>query len=83
MTTLNCATRRLYRKHLRGAGFHLCFIRAISLKESDMKLYVVLLSALLALGFGANAIAADKNPFTQPCRADDGCTIPYVHWEVE
>lgn len=46
-----------------------------------MKLRYVFFSALLALCFGANASAAGKNPFTQPCRADDGCTIPYVHWE--
>jgi hypothetical protein len=53
----------------------------MSLKENLMKLHIVLFSALLALGFGTNALAVGKNPFNEPCRADDGCTIPYVHWE--
>lgn len=46
-----------------------------------MKLHIVLFSALLTLGIGVNALAADRNPFNEPCRAEDGCTVPYVHWE--
>ncbi|QOY72416.1 hypothetical protein [Pseudomonas sp. OST1909] len=45
-----------------------------------MKLRYVLFSVLLTLGFGANASAAGKNPFAEPCRADDGCYTFYVHW---